>query len=101
TQNLYNTVNSYLSGSLKQGYKYKDVSEQLNNVQDIQLQLPRSTLKLTLTDGYQVFDAIEYKPINNLSLLTPVGTKVISLNNIAYIYYQVHLLIFTKKKNFF
>ncbi|CAJ0764131.1 21755_t:CDS:1, partial [Entrophospora sp. SA101] len=58
TQKLYDMLNSYLSGSLKQGHKYKDVSKQFkNNVQDVQL--PRSILKLTLTDGNQIFDAIE------------------------------------------
>ncbi|CAJ0748063.1 12809_t:CDS:2 [Entrophospora sp. SA101] len=75
TQKLYDMLNSYLSGSLKQGHKYKDVSKQFkNNVQDVQL--PRSILKLTLTDGNQIFDAIECSPIKDLNLSTPIGTKI-------------------------
>ncbi|KAI9327155.1 hypothetical protein DFJ73DRAFT_783068 [Zopfochytrium polystomum] len=39
--------------------------------------LPRSMLKLTLTDGYHSIPAMEYQPLRFLSLKTPLGTKLV------------------------
>ncbi|CAH1757471.1 11337_t:CDS:2 [Entrophospora sp. SA101] len=75
TLNLIDIVNSYLAGSFKQGHKYKHISEKIEN-NDVNIILPRSLLKLILSDGSQLFDVMEYKPIKDLSLLTPIGTKV-------------------------
>ncbi|KAF0447594.1 hypothetical protein F8M41_002765 [Gigaspora margarita] len=71
-QSLLDVVNSYLSGSMKQGHKYNDLSDR----QYESIQFPRGMLKFQLTDGYQSVDAIEYKPLSNLNLLTPIGIKI-------------------------
>ncbi|CAG8624879.1 10351_t:CDS:2 [Dentiscutata heterogama] len=71
-QSLLDVVNSYLSGSVKQGHKYNDLSDR----QYESIQFPRGMLKFQLTDGYQSVDAIEYKPLSNLNLLTPIGIKI-------------------------
>ncbi|CAG8697053.1 7287_t:CDS:2, partial [Cetraspora pellucida] len=71
-QSLLDVVNSYLSGSVKQGHKYNDISDK----QYESIKFPRGMLKFQLTDGYQSVDAIEYKPLSNLNLLTPIGIKI-------------------------
>nr|CAG8497059.1 12028_t:CDS:2 [Entrophospora candida] len=65
TLNLIDIVNSYLAGSFKQGHKYKHISEKIEN-NDVNIILPRSLLKLILSDGSQLFDVMEYKPIKDL-----------------------------------
>ncbi|CAG8578111.1 309_t:CDS:2 [Scutellospora calospora] len=72
SQTLLDVINSHLSGSLKQGHKYNDISDK----QYESIQFPRGMLKFQLTDGYQSVDAIEYKPLSNLNLLTPIGIKI-------------------------
>ncbi|KAL5033796.1 hypothetical protein RTP6_001711 [Batrachochytrium dendrobatidis] len=45
-----------------------------------ELQLPRKMLQLTLSDGGQICTGIEYTPMGQINLLTPLGTKILISN---------------------
>ncbi|CAG8697125.1 11868_t:CDS:2 [Dentiscutata erythropus] len=71
-QTLFDIINSHLSGSIKQGHKYNDIRDKKIEA----IQFPREMLRLYLTDGTQIIDAMELKPVLQLNLLTPIGTKI-------------------------
>ncbi|CAG8529155.1 4362_t:CDS:2 [Acaulospora morrowiae] len=71
-QTLFDTISSHLSGSIKEGHKYSDVRDKQNEP----IKFPKAMLKFYLTDGTQIVDAIEFKPLSQLDLLTPIGTKI-------------------------
>ncbi|CAG8525549.1 10338_t:CDS:2 [Acaulospora colombiana] len=70
-QTLLDIINSHFSGTIKQGHKYNDIRDRQNEP----IQFPRAMLRLYLTDGAQIIDAVEFKPLEQLNLLTPIGTK--------------------------